>query len=299
MTNSIYTYSILQYRHSQVLGEVLNIGVLVYFHKSKKLHFLYPEKLIRLRFAYPNVSDKIIRGYFKSFEQKVKELSNKPELFTHYQLEDSLKKFIDNELLPSDSSTLQFAETKKGLVYTEDTKIILDQLFNLYFTVFEYNTNIKKRIEEIDLLNQYKKIIREFDKDLLLKSNNKIFFDYEINESENKHLKFEIAWKENGTTKLIKPISFDVKRDETLLNKGYRYYGRFLDLEEYALSKSYEFDILLAKPKDKKLFKSYDYAIKLLEKPKQVKLIEQSDIKAYSLNSAEIISSQSDSETLN
>ena len=75
MNKGTFTYALLQYHHSQVLGEVLNIGLVVYFPDHNKLDFIYPNKLIRLKFAYPDVPEKTIKSYFKYFQSRVDELN--------------------------------------------------------------------------------------------------------------------------------------------------------------------------------------------------------------------------------
>ena len=62
MKNETFTYSLLQYHHSQLLGEVINIDLIVYFPDSSRLEFVYPEKLLRLRYAYPSVPEKTIKS---------------------------------------------------------------------------------------------------------------------------------------------------------------------------------------------------------------------------------------------
>ena len=39
--NKVLTYSILQYKHSLLLGEAINIGVLFYFPEENHLEFAY------------------------------------------------------------------------------------------------------------------------------------------------------------------------------------------------------------------------------------------------------------------
>lgn len=283
MNTETYTYSLLQYRHSQILGEVLNIGLLVYYKNSNKLEFIYPEKLIRLRFAYPNVPEKTIKAYYKGFEDRVNVLNKRPELFAAYDLNDSLDKFIGSELLPQDSSALQFSKTKKAIAYIDDTTIISNQLYNLYFTVFEHNSNIIQKVSEGSLLREYKKFLLELDARTSFRNNDNIIYDYEISPTKNKPFKFEVAWQGKEYLNLVKPISFDVVREESLRNKAYRFYGQFLDLEEYATKNNCQFDLILGKPKDKGLFKNYDLAVELLQKPKRVHIIEENNLKEYSI----------------
>jgi hypothetical protein len=289
MTNNIYKYSLLQYRHSQFLGEVLNIGVLVYYPSIPKLVFLKPEKLIRLKFAYPNVQEKTIKTYFKAFDERVDALNTKPELFSSIDSDASFAKLIHQEFLPEDSSSLQFGEIKKAIQFIDNLELIENQLYNLYFSVFEHNISNYHRIDEYHLLTKYKNLIKEIGKDIYNKENKRLYFDYEIKPQDGKSFKFDIGWK-NGSLNLVKPVSFDVARSETIQNKAYKFYGQFLDLESYAGHNNLRFDLLIAKPKRKELFKTFDNAIKLLNKPKHVELVESDDLVNYTKKTITAIS---------
>ena len=282
MKTEVYTYSLLQYHHSQVLGEVLNIGLLVYFKNKNEFRFLYPEKLIRLRFAYPNVPEKTIKAYYRTFQDRVNKLNHQQELYSPIDISESLSKLIDSEFLPSDSSALQFSKSKKAISYTNDVEKISNQLYNLYFTVFEQDDTTTNRVLEIDLLNKYKSFLQFYEHHSTPKIPNTIIYDYEVKFTDTKYFKSEIAWKNGTITNLVKPISFDLIKPENLTSKAYRYFGQFTDLDSYAINNNYRFDILLGKPKNKDLFVRYDDAIKLLQQPKSVKLIEENEIRKYS-----------------
>lgn len=289
MSKPIYTYSLLQYRHSQVLGEVLNVGLLVYFPSKCRLVFLCPDKLIRLKFTYPNVPEKTIKVYFKAFEERISKLNVTPELFAGLELDNSFGKFISKEFLPEDSSALQFGEIKKGIQYLENHELICNQLYNLYFSVFEHHISNYNRIDENHLLSKYKNLIKDLGKESYTKENKRLYFDYKITPKEGESFKFDIGWK-NGSLNLVKPVSFDVSRNETIQSKAYKFYGQFLDLEDYAAQENIRFDLLIAKPKKKELFKTFDNAIALLNKPKRVELIEQDNLEDYSIKTVKALS---------
>lgn len=291
MTKGTYSYALLQYHHSQILGEVLNIGILLYFPDFKRLDFIFPEKLIRLRFAYPNVPEKTIKAYFKNFTNRVNELNINKEVFSDYNLDTSLEKFVDAEFLPSDSSSLQFGNFRKGVLYSENLELIKNQLYNLYFSVFQHHENISRRIDESHLLTNYKKLLREItDSNIAeLRQSERFKTDYSIEPNIGTKIRFDVAWRGDRYLHLVKPISFDLLKQESIINKAYRYYGQFTDLEQYAENESLNFDVLLAKPKKKDLFKVYDNALRLLEKPKRVSIIEQNDIEKYSRDTIEQI----------
>ncbi len=289
MNKETYTYCLLQYHHSQLLGEVLNIGLVMYFPIENKLDFIFPEKLIRLRFAYPNVPEKTIKSYFKYFQRRVNELNASPELFSGYDLNISLKSFVEKEFLPSDSSALQFGNFRTSVLYTSKLDHIKNQLYNLYFSVFQIQDNASRRVDESVLLNKYKKLLKEYtNQPDGIKQSHRFHFDYSIQPNPASKIRFDIAWEDQNSLHLVKPVSFDLARPETITRKAYQFSGQFLDLEDFANENHYLFDVILAKPKTKPLFKAYENALRILEKPKNVNLVDQDELASYSKATAEL-----------
>jgi hypothetical protein len=282
MNKGTFTYALLQYRHSQILGEVLNIGLVAFFSAEQKLVFIYPDKLLRLRFAYPNLPEKTIKSYLKYFEERVADLNQQHSVFSSKYLEHSLECLLNEEFLAPDSSSLQFGNFKTAVLYASDTNKIIDQLYNLYFSVFQVHDTPTARVDESILLKKYTSYLKTLlPQDKLLKDTKGVFIDYAVNNNDHTSLKFEIAWKATFDLHLVKPISFDLLKADAINRKAYQYFGQFADLEETAEKNNYLFDVILAKPKKKGLTKAYDNAIRLLEKPNRVKLIEQEGLNQY------------------
>lgn len=286
MSANIYQYGLLQYHHSQMLGEVMNIGLIVYFPTHQHLAFLYPEKLIRLRFAYTVIPEKTIKGYFRYFSKRVGEFNSKPQLFDSQGIDQSLQAFVESEFIPSDSSALQFGNYRTSVLYTENIDHIKTQLYNLYFSVFDYQEGVTKRIDESHLLSKYRKFLKQYSgDDFSIANDSRFALDYTVEPRPATTVKFDVAWRSKKSLHLVKPVSFDLSRQDVITRKAYQYYGQFLDLEEVAAEKDYSFDVLLAKPRSRSLFKTYDNAVRLLEKPNRVKLVEQAELEDYSKSS--------------
>ncbi|HAK76487.1 MAG TPA: hypothetical protein DCM71_06185, partial [Runella sp.] len=145
--NAVYQYSPLQYHFNTALGEVLNVGVLVIFPAQQKIEFVYPERLTRLKAAYPNgVSEKTLKAFFKGIVQKVACLNKQPEILNDYQ--NRPLDFIDNELLIRDESILQFGEVRTGVLYTDNLTNIVQQLRNLYLAIYDLEQEESKKRDE-------------------------------------------------------------------------------------------------------------------------------------------------------
>jgi hypothetical protein len=283
MNTGTFTYGLLQYHHSQLLGEVLNIGLIVYFPQQHRLEFIYPEKLLRLRYAYPNIPEKTIKSYFKYFQKRIEDFNAQPSFFNKYDLEKSLQSFLENEFLPSDSSALQFGNYRTSVLYTDNLSHIRNQLYNLYFSVFKIQDNTKNRVDESVLLKQYKKLLKKFGKVDFPSTNIPNFqLDYAIEQKDSAPIKFDVAWKESQNLHLVKAVSFDLLRADSIQRKAYQYVGQFYDLKEYAATNDLLFDLILAKPKNHTLFKAYDQALSALEKTGNINLIDQAGLASYS-----------------
>src|SRR5690606_24180697 len=171
---------------------------------------------------------------------------------------------------------------RTSILYTNNIDHIKDQLYNLYFSVFQYHEGITKRIDESHLLSKYRKYLKQYTGgDFNIATDNRFQQDYTVEPRPATVVKFDVAWRSKDTLHLVKPISFDLSRQDIITKKAYQYYGQFLDLEDVAIENNYSFDVLLAKPRNRHLFKTYDNAIRLLEKPKRVSLIDPSSLNNY------------------
>lgn len=270
--NAIYQYTPLQYHFNSALGEVLNVGLLVIFPEQHKVEFVYPERLTRLKAAYPNsVPEKTLKAFFKGILQKVALLNRQPEIFSDYQ--NRPLDFIDNELLIRDESALQFGEVRTGVLYTDDLANIVQQLHHLYLSIYDLDEEEFKKRNENYLIKEYRNRLRG--------RNETIFEGKKIEENVKiGDYSFPFAWQ-NGTYNVVNPVSFDLRRPESIIRKATLNFGKVTLLQDFALEKHARFDMLLAKPKKKTLFKSYDEAIDILSRPSFVKIWEEERIDEY------------------
>lgn len=282
--NSVFYYSILQYRYAQSLGEVLNIGVLLLFPEQRTAVFLYPERLGRIRKLYPKFSEKVIRSYFKGIVARTNLLTKQPEIFADYEAHP--RQLIDNEILIRDSSALQFGEVKTSVLYTEDLSAIGDQFYKLYLSFYDED-QYQSRHDETYLLKEYKQLLRQRLDGLLSRE----AFKQPITvkpEGTNFAYQFPFAWQ-NGSYNLVKPVSFDLKLEQSINEKATLNVGQFTVLNDYAERRNARFDVLVARPKDRKLYKPYDQAIHLLANQPRVNIIEEEKLDDYSQKTAEAL----------
>ncbi len=273
MRNHIF-YSILQYKHSIIAGEILNVGILFSFPEKKEVTYV-SGNLRRIKTLYNDFDINLPLKINISIQNKIANLQKiDNNLFSNTPVytatsEDSLRDYIKNNILLEDSSSLQFSEPNAALNVFEDQQKTIDEYCRIFLPSLE--TKKSNKHNENFILKQFtEQIIKN---NIIIEHKfirNKLVQTGEVN------LNFEFAWK-NGTTHLIKPISFDLTEERDIQTKSVQYYGYFNLLENYAKLNNFQFDLLLWKPQDESLLKYYKNAIDIIQKSKSPKRIYTED----------------------
>lgn len=274
-----FTYSILQYRHSLVLGEAINVGILFQFPSEEKVEFV-AGNAYRLKAIYPDFDHSIYNYLIKSIEKKLKEESS--SLFRPFNNISDFKKYINGSILSEDASALQFLDPINVLgrkaISLENT---IEEFSRLLLPgIVTKKPEIAKHNEQF-LIKRYTSYIFEHHKELEKKLIKNKVIKTKLNNS-NIELKFDLAWK-NNTTNLVRPISFDLAEEKTIQEKSLLNYGYLNALKDYATTHNYRFDFIVSKPQSRELYKSYENALGLLElsdTPKRI--VTERTLKEYS-----------------
>ncbi|MDR2223604.1 MAG: hypothetical protein LBE34_12870 [Flavobacteriaceae bacterium] len=264
-----YSYCLLKYKHTPIIDESLNIGVLCYVENSHRFYFKSYKNLTRVKHAYQNVPEKTLREKIGIVSKKVDRL-NKYGVGIFSLLYD-FKDFIYEEFIDYDSTILQFDKFETTTAYNIDEIELIDMLCN-NFIIDNYKENIYKAKEPLLIQKVFNKIenIKKFKE-------NYIFYEhYDIKNSLGTKIPFDFAWQ-NGTFNLARAISFDLKEESSIIEKAYKNFGQFVDLNDY----HYRFDALLAKPSQRNLFKTYDNIVELFNKYDYIKVVEEDEIDDY------------------
>ncbi len=277
-----YTYSLLKYKHSSVLGESLNVGLLVYFNSTNTLKFIYPKSLCRIKDAYDQVNDRLIKNYLKQIEHKANSFNNLADELLRIEIESDFKSFIDDYIFPSDGSSLQFENRILNFQYNKSNEEIINYLNFIYL----FNSGDTK----IDKEYQIAKTFYDFVRDRV--NENYFFKNYEVKNKSGAIFKFRYAWQ-NGSLNLVKPLNFDLSEQRHIARKAHENYGLFIDLEPIANEKDFKYDLLVRRPTKRTLFKEYDHSIRLLERANRTRIIEENNIKEYSNDLIDVLSKKS------
>lgn len=274
--NALFQYSLLQYHHLR-REEWLTLGVLVLFPEQKQIRFLYPEKLARLRAAFPDAPEKLLKSWLKGLEWQTDKLNLSTNIFANYNLEHDGDGLVAEYFLPPDSSAIQFAAVRSAVLYTDDLQAICNHLTDLYLSVYEPEGDDYGQKDNAWLTNQYRKYLREQNSEVLIRK--QVRENY-VAEYRNRHYKFDFAWQ-NHSFNLVKAVSLDLKLPDSIQRKGEQYYGQFSLLRDFATQEKARFDVLLSRPASKKLFSVYDQAVEDISRAGNVEIIEDDRLLAY------------------
>ncbi len=270
-----FQYSLLQYHHLK-REEWLTVGVLVLFAPLKKAVFLYPEKLGRVRCAFPDAPEKLLRGWLKGLAYQTEKLNIQPDIFARYDLEKDLGSLVSDFFLPSDNSSLQFGEFRSAVQYHEDPSVICQYLESKYLGVYQHEDDDDQK-DNSWLASQFRKCLREQKPDIFSKKAVKENYVAHYNKRD---YKFEFAWN-NHTFNLVNAVSLDLKRPDSIQRKAEQYYGKFSLLHSFAEEKNVRFDVLLSRPTNRNLFHAYDKALEDISQAEKVNIIEFDKIRTY------------------
>jgi Protein of unknown function (DUF3037) len=278
----IFLTAILQYHHSVPLGEIMNVGVLLVFPAQRQISFLYPLHLRRLTEAYPNVPEKVLKAYFKGISARVATLNQqRPDVFADLITPINVRQFVADKLLPEDSSVLQFGSIRPAVLYTTNITEIERQYRDSYLAYYQPETIIGKK-DDAFLFKSYKDRLKETNLDLKeLVERRLIHYKYKLGTNSQRAFDFDFAW-ENGSTNIVVPLSFDLQSKESILRKAALHFGKFSLLKEEAERSNHRFDVLVGKPLNPALHKSYDEAIAILDSVSKVEIIKEEQIDDYS-----------------
>lgn len=276
---SIYKYSILKYRHSLVLGEELNIGLVIFFESNNELCFIFDSKLIRPKAIYENIPERVIRNYLREINNKLNQFNKELNQFEKLEIRSSLTNFLQDNILQIDSSALQFSMEKTAYQYQVENKKIKDYLTE-NFLLKNHTSSIDKEYEiGKEFYNKVKPHVKEEGK-----SNNPNFYrDYKIQNETGIDYTFKYAWQ-NGSLNLVKPLNFDLNEPRYISRKAHQNYGLFIDLDSVETLGKHKYDLLIKRPSKKQLFKEYDHSLSLLSKIKKVRIFEENKIPEYTRN---------------
>ena len=281
MIEKKYIYSTLKYQHSALLGESLNIGVLIYFPFEDKIVFKYSKNLGRIKAIYDVISEKTIKHYLSQIESTVKNFSDYKSPFFDIDKDNFFDLFIEKNILPKDGSVLQFAESKQAFLNSRTIEETIAYLSNRFIFEVQKSHSFNNSLKEPQLTKKFYGYLSDLDFEKINSTDERFHKDYIVVNETGNEFNFEYAWQ-NGTLNLVKAISFDLKEARGLADKAYKNFGLFTDLKNEAIANNLRYDLLIGKPVSKDLYREFDHAINLLSTLEKVDIIFEDEIENYS-----------------
>jgi hypothetical protein len=280
--NKQLIYSILQYKHSPVLGEAINVGVLFYFPDEKrKLHFHITDAT-RIKPIYKDFDTRYFNSILKLIHGNVERYSD--DLYATKLLNDNFKDFIHSYLLKNDDTALQFSDLHSVVNVYADQNKALEEYTNLLLPLSLKKDSLLVKHNESYIIRKFKTRLFSQHKEL----EEKVTKDFVVKTDEFS-LKFEYAWQ-NGSLNLIHPLSFDLVDTQAIQRKTAEYCTYLTWLNQYTKQNNSRIDLLLAKPQESNLLNAYNKSVKLLNSiDTNKKLIPFEDIDSYTDKAAEYL----------
>lgn len=278
--NKQFTYSVLQYKHSLILGESLNVGILFYFPIENRFEFVKGDGT-RAKSIYPDFDNSTFNAYIKVITLKVKE---HVDIFNELENKIDFSKYIHQNILAIDAAGLVFNESITTSTEIIDSKKIIDEYSRLLLPginiekplIIKHNENFIIKTFNNYVFGKNKEVEKKFKKNELIRTKHfSIKFDYSF---------------QKETTNFIKPISFDLTDEISIQNKSAILYSQLVDLKEYINSSPSKFDILIAKPQNG-FKREFENALDLIDSVKiPKKLILEEDWRKFSEDTLNLLS---------
>ena len=278
--NALFEYSLLKYVHAISLGEGLNVGILFYFPEEKRLVFRHPVQEKRIKNAFPSVDYPFLKAHLEDFGKTANSLTPSSEV--------SLEALIQTHFQIWESSPLQFAPCSTSLRSHPDYNIEADLYEDFYFR----KNLIKSELKKVEPEFNYFHLTRKSSKDIL-RYYKSLLDKHQLKGSHllrrpvairNEHSIFipDAIWQ-NGTTNAVKAVSFDLNKDQLIIDTTLLLHAKLSYLKDKAEDENIRFDLLVAKPQNEKLLNDYSHALEILHEIKAPKeIIEEPRFDSYS-----------------
>ncbi|HEV2480666.1 MAG TPA: DUF3037 domain-containing protein [Puia sp.] len=282
--NKSFTYSILKYRHSLLLEESLNLGLLFHFPDESTLHFIVGDEE-RIKAVYPNFDTSFFHALTRAFKRKLDSKlvpGDRPAPIY-------LKEYIQKILLPEDATALRFSEPATAVYHHGSPEKAIESFRRLFLPDHHSLKPEEQRHNEGYLIKKFAELIslRHVNIDRKMKKNR-------IVEENKLKITFDLSWQ-NGIEHLVKPVSFDLLHEQDIQDKSVRFFGYLNLLTGFAEKNECHFDLLVSPPRNPALHGSYEDAIaRLQSSTAPLEVIPEQSIENYSENTAAILLNKPD-----
>ena len=272
--STYFTYSILQYKHNLVLGEVLNVGILFHFPLESRFEFVKGDGY-RAKAIYPDFDNFLFNAYIRNITNRIK----KHVTIFNTQIDKSdFAQYIHQKILAEDAAGLIF-KTPVQVQFQYDTlQNVVDEYSKLLLPGINTDKPTVVKHNDQYIIKTFQGYFQDRFKDI----EKKIIRNKNI---KTKHFDIKFDWSfERGVQYLIKPLSFDLTDEGSIQTKAAVAFSHLLELKEYAKSTKSTFDLLISQPQNEDYKREYENAIDLVDSIKACNLITQDKWESHTQN---------------
>lgn len=215
-----YEYQVLRYLPDQFGGEFVNVGLVLFQPEDRFLAVRCIRSVSRVATFFPGLDGKNLQRRLRHIEDQLANLSNRLDLDKSVQLESPNSiRAITSSYLIKDDTALRFSEIRKGI---DDTMHeVFNDLYENLVSNYVPTSNDDLRTDE----DVWRKLYRP----LFEKRNITTRLQTHQVRTANDTIKFPYAWK-NEIWHCYEPVTFDLKKADSIKNKVYRWVGRLDEL---------------------------------------------------------------------
>lgn len=263
LSETLYTFSVLQYHHDAWIGEALNVGVLLSAPERGFLRMKARTASPRLTQAYPELRADGFRLLVRALESRVASIEKQiaqGSFFENKLTSDN----VARKLLPDDDSALRWLKPGAGI--TSSPAEELDRLFARYVSRWDTSASRNARSDE-DVYAAFHQKLRAAP--VMLTLEEKTIKTARFGEVRFKHT------YQNGRLHVVQPISLDMANADTLFGKASKLVGTLTRLRENPEVSPY---IVAGAPRNRELISDYQGALALLREANVAeKIVDEND----------------------
>jgi hypothetical protein len=214
-----YQYQVLRFLPDRISEEFINLGIVIYDAKERKIESKFYQKISRVSAFFPSVNSRNLASSLKYLQKEFDNISVnlKNEFsFDEYQSIDQITK----EVLPKDESALYFTKPKEHL------GLSIHLLMNMLYDRCVINYVHEEEREYVTDKEVWNRLYKNYFDDLKITEHlqpHKIHTQLDTWE-------FDKAWK-NGVWNLFETVSFDLVKEDSIKDKAYKWWGKIDELQ--------------------------------------------------------------------
>ncbi|MBL8204871.1 MAG: DUF3037 domain-containing protein [Blastocatellia bacterium] len=269
MKRLTYSYCVIKYVHDPAAGEMLNIGVVVWFPAISQLFYKLEMRYERLSKTFVNFDGENFKRTLRHFEIAVETLQQElsGNLFSAENAVADVKTLI-KRVWPDEDLSFQAGSSLVGI--TDDPEQAVQDIYHR-FVASQWSQQSNERRNDEQIWSLYSEPLSKVSVSKKLVTKDII--------TEEFSLKFNHAFK-NDKWHLLEPISLDYVKASTIQGRATNWLGNATAMQGHPeLGKLY---LLLGQPRLSEHRKSYEKAKNLLHKmPIPHEIIEENEAEDF------------------